>query len=242
MIHIFRKELNGFLDSLIGYAVVTVFLVTMGLLMWVFPDTSVLEYGYADMETLFSLGPFVFIFLVPAITMKSFAEERKMGTLEWLLTKPLGDGSIVVGKFLAAVCLVIMALLPTAFYYGTLYYLGNPPGNIDGSGAAGSYLGMILLGSVFCAIGILASSCVTNQIVSFMLAAFLCFIFYNGFESASTLATDGSIALFIKQLGIQYHFESMSRGLIDSRDLVYFLCLTGVLLLSAKTILSSRSW
>lgn len=242
MVRIFLKEINSFLDSLIGYAVVVVFLVAMGLLVWVFPETSVLDYGFADMETLFSLGPFVFIFLVPAITMRSFAEERKMGTLEWLLSKPITEGSIVMGKFLAAVCLVIVALLPTLIYYVTLYQLGNPVGNIDTSGVIGSYIGLTLLGAVFCALGILASTLVANQIVAFMLAALLSFLFYTGFESASLLVADGNMALFIRQLGVRYHFESMSRGLIDSRDLVYFFSLGGVLLLSAKTVLSSRSW
>ncbi|MDZ4714594.1 MAG: gliding motility-associated ABC transporter permease subunit GldF [Cytophagales bacterium] len=242
MIRIFIKELNGFLDSLIGYAVVVVFLVVMGLLLWVFPETSVLDYGFADMETLFSLGPYVFIFLVPAVTMRSFAEERKMGTLEWLLTKPLSEGGIVTGKFLASVCLVILALLPTLTYYFSLRYLGNPVGNVDTSGVIGSYLGLVLLGCVFCALGILASSLVANQIVSFMLAAFLCFFFYAGFESASQLFADGGSALLLKQAGIRYHYDSLSRGLIDSRDLIYFGSVTALALLSAKTVLSSRSW
>lgn len=242
MLRIFLKEINSFLDSLMGYAVVVVFLVAMGLLMWVFPETSVLDYGFADMYTLFSLGPFVFIFLVPAITMRSFAEERKMGTLEWLLTKPVSEGEIVLGKFLASVCLVIVALVPTLIYYVTLYQLGNPEGNIDTSGVIGSYIGMVLLGAVFCAIGVLASSLVTNQIVAFLLAAFLSFILFTGFESASALVGDGKLALLIRQCGIQYHFEALSRGLVDSRDLVYFLTLGGALLLGAKTVLSSRSW
>jgi ABC-2 type transport system permease protein len=242
MLRIFLKEINSFLDSLIGYAVVVVFLVAMGLLMWVFPETSVLDYGFADMDTLFTLGPFVFIFLVPAITMRSFAEERKMGTLEWLLTKPVSEAEIVVGKFLAAVCLVVVALIPTLIYYVTLYRLGNPVGNIDTSGVIGSYIGLVLLGAVFCALGILASSLVANQIVAFLLAAFLSFILYTGFESASGLVADGNAALLIRQLGLQYHFESLSRGLVDSRDLVYFLTLGGTLLLGAKTVLSSRSW
>ena len=242
MVQIFLKEINGFLDSLIGYAVVGVFLAAMGLLMWVFPETSALDYGFADMETLFSLGPFVFIFLVPAITMRSFAEEKKMGTLEWLLTKPITEGNIVLAKFFASVCLVIIALVPTLSYYLTLYYLGNPAGNIDTSGVIGSYVGLILLGAVFCALGILASTLVANQIVSFLLAALLCFVFYSGFESASLLFEDGSISMLVKQFGIRYHFESMSRGLIDSRDLIYFVGLGSVLLLSAKTVLSSRSW
>lgn len=242
MVRIFLKEIHGFLDSLIGYAVITIFLVAMGLLMWVFPDTSVLDYGFADLETLFSLGPFVFVFLVPAITMRSLAEERKMGTLEWLLSKPVSNSDIVVGKFLAAVCLVILALLPTLVYYLSVYQLGNPPGNVDTSGVIGSYIGLVLLGAVFCAVGILASSLVSNQIVAFLLAAFLCFLMYVGFESMSLIINDGQAALMIRQMGIRYHFESLSRGLIDSRDLVYFFGMAGVLLLSAKTVLSSRSW
>lgn len=242
MVRIFLKEINSFLDSLIGYAVIAVFLVTMGLLMWVFPETSVLDYGFASMDTLFSLGPFVFVFLIPAITMRSFAEERKLGTLEWLLTKPVSEGAIVMGKFLASVCLVALALLPTLIYYFTLSQLGNPAGNIDTSGVIGSYVGLLLLAAVFCAAGILASSFVSNQIVAFLLAAFICFLLYAGFESASALVSDGAFALIIRQCGIQYHFDSLSRGLIDSRDLAYFFGLALVLLLGAKTVLSSRSW
>jgi ABC-2 type transport system permease protein len=242
MVRIFLKELNSFLDSLIGYAVIGVFLVAVGLLMWVFPETSVLDYGFADMDTLFTLGPFVFIFLVPAVTMRSFAEERKMGTLEWLLTKPLTEGDLVLGKFLAAVCLVGLALAPTLIYYVTLYQLGSPVGNIDTPGVVGSYVGLFLLGSVFCALGIFASSLVANQIVAFLLAAFLSFLLYSGFDSVAGLVADGNLALIIRQFGIQYHFESMARGLIDSRDLVYFLALGAVLLLGARTVLSSRSW
>lgn len=242
MLRIFLKEINSFLDSLIGHAVVVVFLVAVGLLMWVFPETSVLDYGFAEMDTLFTLGPFVFIFLVPAITMRSFAEERKMGTLEWLLTKPVSEGDLVLGKFLAAVCLVVLSLAPTLIYYVTLYQLGNPVGNVDTSGVIGSYVGLILLGAVFCALGILASSLVANQIVAFLLAALLSFLLFSGFESMAALIADGSIALLVRQVGIQYHFESLSRGLIDSRDVVYFFALGGVLLLGAKTVLSSRSW
>ena len=142
MIHIFFKEINSFLNSLIGYLVVGVFLIAMGLLLWVFPDTSVLDYGYADLDTLFSFGPYVFIFLVPAITMRSLAEERKLGTLELLMTKPLTEGDIVVGKFLASFCLVMISLTPTIIYYFTLYQLGNPRGNIDTPGVVGSFVGV----------------------------------------------------------------------------------------------------
>jgi len=242
MIHIFLKEFNNFLNSLIGYLVVGVFLTVMGLLMWVFPDTSVLRDGYANMDTLFLIGPYIFIFLVPAITMRSFAEERKLGTLELLMTKPLSEAAIVLGKFLAAFMLVIISLAPTLIYYFALSYLGNPEGNIDTPGVMGSYIGMILLGGVFCSIGILASSLTSNQIVSFIVAAFFCFIFYSGFDSAASLFNDGESSLLVKQFGIVYHYESMSKGLIDSRDLVYFLGVGSVLLLFTKVVLSSRSW
>ena len=242
MIPIFFRELSSFLNSLIGYLVVCVFLVAMGLLMWVFPDTSVLDYGYADMETLFTVGPYVFIFLVPAITMRSFAEEKKMGTLEVLLTKPLRDTDIVIGKFLASWCLVGIALVPTWVYYFSFSDLGNPPGNIDTPGVIGSFIGMILLGGVFCSVGILASSLTPNQIVSFIVAAFLSFMMYAGFDAAAGLIGDGDAALLVKQLGMLYHFESMGKGLIDSRDVIYFLSVGAVFLLGTKTVLASRSW
>lgn len=236
---VFAKEFNSFLNSLIAYMVIGVFLTAIGLLMWVFPETSVLDYGFADMDTLFSMGPFVFIFLVPAITMRSFAEEKKMGTLELLLTKPLSDWDVVVGKFLAAVVLVLFALLPTAVYYFSIYKLGNPTGNIDSAGVWGSYLGLALLATVFCAIGLLASALTTNQIVSFILAAFLSFIIYIGFDS---LAAFGSNTLLIKQIGILYHYEALSKGLIDSRDVLYFLSVTAFFLVVTKTVIGSRQW
>jgi len=239
MIQVFAKEFNSFLNSLIAYMVIGVFLTGIGLLMWVFPDTSVLEYGFADMDTLFSMGPYVFIFLVPAITMKSFAEEKKLGTLELLLTKPLSDWDVVLGKFLAAFALVLLALVPTVIYYMSVYQLGNPVGNIDSAGVWGSYIGLALLAMIFCAIGLLASSLTTNQIVSFILAAFLCFLIYTGFDS---LATFGNNALLIKQLGILYHYDSLSKGLIDSRDVVYFVSITAFILVATRTVIGSRQW
>lgn len=242
MRQVFAKEIGGFLNSLIAYIVVGVFLTVIGLLTWVFKDTSVLDNGFADLETLFTLGPYVFVFLIPAITMKSFAEERKLGTMELLLTKPLSDWDILLGKFLAAVVLVFFALLPTLIYYYTVYALGNPVGNVDSSGTAGSYIGLFLLGAIFCSIGILASSVTNNQIVAFLLAAFLCFLFYSGFDSFSALILAGDQGLLIKQFGILYHYESLSRGLIDSRDVIYFVSVCSVFLLATKTVMGSRSW
>jgi ABC-2 type transport system permease protein len=242
MIRVLTKEFNSFLNSLIAYVVIGVFLTGMGLLMWVFPETSVLDYGYADMDTLFSLGPYVFIFLIPAITMRSFAEERKSGTMELLLTKPLTDWDIILGKFLACFLLVLFALLPTIIYYFSVSALGNPAGNIDTPGVIGSYVGLALLAGVFCSVGIVASSITSNQIVAFILAAFLCFIVFSGFESMSTLNVWSANALLIKQLGILYHYEALSKGLIDSRDVIYFISVGALMLLISKIILSARSW
>lgn len=242
MLNILTKEFNVFLNSLIAYVVIGVFLTGIGLLMWVFPETSVLEYGYADMDTLFSFGPYVFILLIPAITMRSFAEETKAGTMELLLTKPLSDWDIILGKYFAAFLLVLVALIPTVAYYFSIQSLGNPPGNIDTPGVIGSYIGLALLGGVFCSIGILASSLTANQIVAFILSAFLCFLLFSGFESISSLNLWSENALIIKQLGILYHYDSLSKGLIDSRDLVYFASVIALMLLLTRINIGSRSW
>lgn len=237
-----RKEFLSFYNSLIAFLVTGSFLIMTGLLMWVFPETSVLEYGYADMDTLFSLAPYLFIFLVPGITMRSFAEEKKSGTLELLITRPLTDAQIVVAKFLASWLLVVVALIPTLVYYASLYAMGDPPGNIDTPGVAGSYIGLLLLASVFCAAGILASLLSANQIVAFVLAAFFCYFLFSGFDSIAALMQWSELSLRLKQMGLLYHYEALGRGVVDSRDVVYLISLTALLLLSAKTILSSRTW
>lgn len=242
MIQVLSKEFNSFLNSLIAYIVVGVFLTGMGLLMWVFPDTSVLAYGYADLATLFMLGPYVFMFLIPAITMKSFAEERRAGTMELLLTRPLTDWDIILGKFLACFLLVLVALLPTLIYYFSVYGLGDPVGNIDSAGVMGSYIGFALLGGVFCTVGILASAITPNQIVAFITAAFLCFLLYSGFDRIAAINLWSENSLMIKQLGILYHYESIGKGLVDSRDLIYFFSVGFLMLATTKIALSSRSW
>lgn len=242
MIQILVKEFNGFLNSLIAYIVIGVFLTAMGLLMWVFPETSVLDYGFADMDTLFSLGPFVFIFLIPAITMRSFAEEKRGGTLELLFTKPLTDWDIILGKYLASFLLVVVSVLPTLVYYFSVIALGNPPGNLDTPGIIGSYVGLILLGGVFCSVGILASAMTPNQIVAFITAAFLCFILFTGFDSLAALPALSVYSIQVKQLGMVYHYDSLSKGLIDLRDVVYFISVAAVMLFITKFIVSARSW
>jgi len=242
MLQIFLKEINVFLNSLIAYVVISVFLTGVGLLMWVFPETSVLAYGYANMETLFALGPFVFMFLIPAITMRMFAEEKRAGTLEMLLTKPLSDWQIILGKYFSGVALVIFALLPTIIYYYSIYQLGNPKGNIDTAGVVGSYIGLIFLGAVFTAIGILASLLSSNQIVSFIIAVFLCFILYSGLESAAAIDTWGRFSLWLEQIGLAYHYRAMSKGLLDTRNIIHFVSVTAIMLLLTKITLGSRRW
>ena len=238
MLSILRKEINEFLDSLIAYVVMGVFLVGIGLLIWIFPSTSVLDYGYASLETLFALGPYVLMFLIPAITMKSFAEEKKAGTLELLFTLPFKHYEIILGKFLAGFLLVIVSILPTLIYYYSLSTLGNPAGNLDTPGIIGSYIGLILLGGVFTAVGILSSALTQNQIVSFITAAFLCYVMYSGFASIAEFG--GAQADTIEQFGILFHYSSMSRGVIDGTDLAYFFGLGFFLLLLTNLILKRK--
>ncbi|MEO1624977.1 MAG: ABC transporter permease, partial [Bacteroidota bacterium] len=187
MLSIFFKEVNTFFSSLIGYIVIGTFLVIMGLVMWVFPDYSILGYEYATMDQLFGIAPVIFVFLIPAITMRSFAEENQTGTIELLVTRPLSDWQIIGGKYLACLLLVIFAILPTLCYYYSVYQLGAPKGNLDSGAIMGSYIGLVLLGGVFVAIGIFASSLTNNQIVAFILATFLCFFFYYAFFYLSKL-------------------------------------------------------
>lgn len=237
MIGILRKEINEFLNSFIAYVVIGVFLIGMGLLMWVFPETNVLDYGYASMEALFAVGPYIFMFLVPAITMKSFAEEKRNGTMELLFTLPYRDIDIILGKFLAGFFLVLFALLPTVVYYFSIAYLGNPVGNLDTPGIIGSYLGLLLLGGIFTAIGTLSSALTVNQIVSFLLAAFLCFAFYSGFDSLAAINTWSDTAFYIRQLGILSHYEVLAKGLIDFADVTYFISMTVLFLFLTKVVI-----
>ena len=211
--------------------------------MWIFPgNNNVLDSGYASIDTLFAVAPWVFMFLIPAITMRSFADEKKAGTIEFLLTRPLTDVQIILSKYFAGVLLVIIALLPTLVYFGSVYFLGSPVGNIDLGAMWGSYIGLLFLAAGFVSIGIFASSVTENQIISFIVAIFLCFFIYIGFDFISSLALFGSIDLLILKLGISEHYNSMSRGVIDTRDVLYFLSIITLFILITKTVLSSRKW
>lgn len=225
-----------------AYITIGVFLVACALLLWFFPDTSILDYGYAEMDSFFNLAPFLFMFLVPAIAMRSFAEERKEGTYVLLATRPLSDWEIILAKYFACIVLVLFALLPTLIYYYSIYQLGLPKGNIDTGAVLGSYIGLFLLGSAFVAIGIFASSITKNQVVAFALAVLLCFFTFSGLESTSKLFELNVVGTILGNLGIAEHYQSISRGVLDTRDLVYFISLVALFLGLTKWVLGGRRW
>ena len=241
MMPLLLKEIRSFLSSLIASIVIVVFLLAIGLFMWVFPDSNVLDYGYSTLDTLFYMAPWVFIFLISAITMKSFAEERKMGTIETITTKPINNFQIILAKYLAALILVAFSILPTLLYFYSVYELGSPRGNIDTGATWGSYIGLLLLGSCYVAIGLFSSSLTDNQIVSFILSMFLCFFCFTAFEQLSKLSLLSQIDFLIEWLGINFHYQNISRGVLDSRDVIYFISFSAFFLgLTNKTIYKAK--
>jgi ABC-2 type transport system permease protein len=242
MYTIFIKEVSGFLSSLIAYITIIVFLLIVGLFVWVFPDTGIIDYGFATMDSLFNIAPWVFMFLIPAITMRSFSEEKKTGTIELLATRPISDLQIILGKYFAGLLLVVFSILPTVIYYYSVYQLGNPKGNIDSGAVMGSYIGLLLLGACFVSVGIFSSAISDNQIVAFIIAVFVSFICFAGFDSFSALDLFGRIDTIIAAIGINEHYLSISRGVMDSRDVVYFISFIGLFVLLTKIVLESRKW
>jgi ABC-2 type transport system permease protein len=243
MITLFQKEINSFFSSLTGYVVVIVFLVANSLFMWVFKgELNVLDRGHANLDTLFLMAPWIFLFLVPAITMRVFAEEKRSGTLELLLTQPISEIQIVLAKYLAAVVLIILSLLPTLVYYVSVSRLGSPQGNLDTGGIAGSYLGLFFLAAVYAAVGIFTSAVTENQIVSFILAVLISFLLYSGFDLLTSSDLLGNRDAFLLKLGISEHYRSISRGVVDTRDLIYFLSMIAIFIIGTKVVLQSRKW
>jgi ABC-2 type transport system permease protein len=243
MITLLKKEISSFLSSLTGYIVITVFLLINGLFLWMFQgDFNIFDFGYANLDGLFMVAPFVFLFLIPAITMRLFAEEKRTGTMELILTKPLTEFEIVMAKYLSGLILVIFSLLPTLVYFFSIYQLGLPKGNIDLGGMWGSYIGLLFLGASFVAIGMFASAITDNQIVSFIIAVFLCGFLYVGFDFIYSFAIFGKIDLSIKSLGINDHYQSMSRGVLDTRDMIYFLGVISFFILLSRFSIERRKW
>ncbi|MCH7534312.1 MAG: gliding motility-associated ABC transporter permease subunit GldF [Bacteroidetes bacterium] len=243
MLALLKKEITSFLSSLIGYIVICVFLLSLGLFLWVFPgEFNVMDMKFAHLEGLFIIAPWLFMFLIPAITMRMFADEKKTGTFELLMTQPLTDFQVILAKYLAALLLVIFSLLPTLVYFYSVVQLGNPKGNIDYGGTWGSYIGLLFLSSGFVSIGIFSSAITENQIISFIVGMFLCFFVYTGFDFVSSMEFFGKVDDIILLLGIQEHYASMSRGVIDTRDAIYFISIIAIFILLTKTVLGSRKW
>lgn len=218
---LFLKEINAFFGSLLGYLILAMFLVAMGLIVWVFPETSVLDYGYADLEPLFTYTPYVFTFLIPALSMRAIAEERKNNTWELLRTSPLSLVQIVLAKYLALLLLIFLAITPTLIYYFSIMQLGEPAGNLDQAGFFGSWIGLLMIGAVFGAVGMFSSSLSTQQVVAFVLGVFLCFVLYFGFSALADLSM-GAWAYWIEEFSLSFHYINLSRGVIDSGD-VFFM-------------------
>lgn len=243
MLPIYLKELRQFFSSLIGYIAIIVFLLAVGLFLWVFPDTNILDFGYATLDYFFYIAPFIFIFLIPAICMRSFSEEIHSGTIEILATRPVTELQIILGKFFAALTLVAISLLPTLLYAYTVYHLAAPIGNIDIGGITGSYFGLLFLGAVFVSVGLFCSSLTGNQIVAFIAGVFICFVLYLAFDNLSRLGIFfGKNDYLVAQLGLSAHYESMGRGILDTRDVVYFFSIISAFILFTRTSLASRQW
>lgn len=234
MLAILKKEINAFFASPIGYLVIAVFLLLNGLFLWLFKgEFNILDNGFADLSSFFLLAPWILIFLVPAVTMRSFSDEKKQGTLELLLTKPVSNLHIVLGKYFGAVLLIVIAIIPTLVYVYSISKLGYPEGNYDLGSILGSYIGLLVLVAAYAAIGVFTSTLSDNQIVTFISAVFICFFFYFGFEGLSNYNLFGD-AIYLEKLGMESHFKSMSRGVLDTRDLLYFISISTLFIVLTK--------
>ncbi|MEO0570782.1 MAG: gliding motility-associated ABC transporter permease subunit GldF [Bacteroidota bacterium] len=242
MTAIFKKELYSFFNAPIGYLILLLFVLLNGLFLWVFRGSfNIFDYGFADLSNFFLLLPWVFLFLIPAITMRSLSEERKLGTLELLLIKPISKTKIVLGKFLGVVAIGLIALIPTIVYVFAISDLGITPGNYDFGVLLGSYFGTVFLLLLYCSIGIYASSLSDNQIFAFVLGAALCFLIFYGPEAISTLVSDGNTQQHLKNFGAKAHFEDISKGVLDTRNMIYFSSVTAFFLFLAIFRLSHQN-
>jgi ABC-2 type transport system permease protein len=241
---IFIKEINSFFSSIVGYVAILVFLVACGLFLWIIPDSSILDYGYASLDRFFEMAPWFLMLLIPAVTMRSFADEFRAGTIEWLSTKPVKDTEIILGKYFACLALVVFALLPTVIYIYTIQNLAVVQYNsIDTGGILGSYIGLLFLAATFSAVGVFCSSLTSNQIVGFLVSLFSCYLLLSGFESMSKIpAFSKGIDYYLSMIGMEFHYNSISRGLVDSRDVIYFLSLIILFISLTRLSLNRRTW
>ena len=243
MFAIFRKEISGFFSSLTGYFVIIVFLLVNSLFMWVFPgEWNIFDSGYAGLDSLFFISPWLFLFLVPAVTMRMIAEEKRLGTIELIYSRPITERGIIYGKYLASVALVLLALLPGLIYYISVYLLGETPGNLDKGATWGAFIGLFFLASVYSSAGIFASSVTDNQVIAFIVAVLICFVLFIGFDSFAYLPGLKKLDEFIIRLGINEHYKSISRGVLDIRDVTYFIAMAAIMNEATRLVLLSRKW
>ncbi len=243
MFQIFKKEISHFFSGATGYLSMLLFLTINGLFLFIFPDNNIFSSGYATLQPLFDIAPWVFLLLIPAITMRLFAEEWKDGTMEILLTVPLKEMQIISGKYLSGIFLLLFALIPTFIYYVTVRSLAVGSSDVDTGAIVGSYIGLFLLGGVFTAIGTWCSSLNRNTVVAFLLSVFFCFMLYSGFGTLSQIPVfSGGADYYLQLLGIRYHYQSISRGVIDLRDVIYFLSIIAFFLFLTKLSLDKRTW
>ncbi len=239
---IFIKEINSFFSSIVGYVALLVFLVACGLFLWIIPEYSIISYGYASMERFFEIAPWLLLLLVPAVTMRSFADEFRTGTIEWLSTKPLSDFDIILGKYFATLALIVFALIPTLVYVYTIHNLSLPDIDLDSGAIMGSYLGLFFLAATFAAVGVFCSSLTSNQVVGFLISLLACYLLYTGFEQLSKLPKfSEGIDYYLSMIGMEFHYNSISRGLVDSRDVVYFLSVIVLFMSLTRFSLNSRT-
>ncbi len=239
---IFIKEINSFFSSIVGYVALLVFLVACGLFLWIIPEYSIINYGYASMERFFEIAPWLLLLLVPAVAMRSFADEFRTGTIEWLSTKPLSDFDIILGKYFATLALIVFALIPTLVYVYTIHNLSLPDIDLDSGAIMGSYIGLFFLAATFAAVGVFCSSLTSNQVVGFLISLLACYLLYTGFEQLSKLPKfSEGIDYYLSMIGMEFHYNSISRGLVDSRDVVYFLSVIVLFMSLTRFSLNSRT-
>ena len=240
---LYLKELSSFLSSTIGYVFILIFLIASGLFHWILSfnnnEYNLLEGSEADMVPFFNLSPIIFLILIPAITMKSFAEEKRTGTIELLFTRPISDFGILMAKYLAGVTLLVIAIAPTITYYISMYFLGKPIGIIDGGATLTSYIGLILLGSVFVAIGIFASTITSSQIIAFIVSMFLCWFLFDGLNQLGDFGQLGDLDFYVKYLSLTHHYDSITMGVIVSENIIYFLSVILLFLSLAITVIKT---
>ena len=226
-----KKELQQFFSNLTGYIAIILFLLVCGLFLFVLKDSNIFDFGYATLDKFFELAPWILLFLVPAITMRSLSDEFKGGTFEILQTKPLTKWQIVLGKYFSILIVLLFVIIPTLIYVFTIKKL-SVQGGIDGGGLMGSYIGLFFLAAVFAAISLSCSGFTSNAVVAFLISVFVCLLLFFGFNALSKLSFFiNGLDYYVEMLGIDFHYRSISRGVLDSRDVIYFISIIFLFLL-----------